>query len=150
MDSRREGGTHLVRLDPGEDVIEALTRYCADRGILSATATGIGAVRDVEVGAFVCRTGAYEKVTLPGEWELLSLDATISRVDGGPFVHAHAVLGNAAAETRGGHLFSARVTVTAEMAIRETGIAVSREKDEASGLRLWRFPPASCEGKPRG
>jgi len=139
MDSRSREGIHLVRLDRGEDVIERLTAYLADRGIGSGTVTGIGAVRDVEVGAFVTAEERYERVRLEGEWELVSFQGTVALLDGRPFVHPHVVLGNAAAEVRGGHLFAATIAVTGEFTIRDAGVRVTRELDPDVGLKLWRF-----------
>lgn len=139
MDSRSKDGVHLVRLDRGEDVLARLTRYLGQHLIGSGTVTGIGAVRDVEVGAYVSAENRYEKVRLEGEWELLSFQGTVAILDGEPFVHPHVVVGNAAAEVRGGHLFGATVAVTGEFTILEAGVAVSRRLVEDVGLKLWHF-----------
>jgi predicted DNA-binding protein with PD1-like motif len=139
MDSRSTGGVHLVRLDRGEDVLGSLVAFLDERSISSGTVTGIGAVGDVEVGAYLSAEARYEKTRLEGEWELVGFTGTIALVDGKPSVHPHVVLGNARAEVRGGHLFGARIAVTGEFEIREAGIAVSRELDPAIGLKLWRF-----------
>lgn len=139
MDSRTSGGIHLVRLDRGEDVLEELTGYLARRSIGAGVVHGIGAVDGVIVGAYLAAESRYEKVSLAGEWELLSFQGTVALLDGAPFVHPHVVLSNARAEVRGGHLFAARVAVTGEFTIIEAGIEVSRQLVEDIGLKLWSF-----------
>ncbi|MBW2261577.1 MAG: DNA-binding protein [Deltaproteobacteria bacterium] len=139
MDSRTSGGIHLVRLDRGEDVLVELTGYLARQCIGAGIVHGIGAVDGVVVGAYLPAASRYEKVSLEGEWELLSFQGTVALLDGAPFVHPHVVLSNARAEVRGGHLFAARVAVTGEFTILEAGITVSRQLVEEVGLKLWSF-----------
>ncbi len=139
MDSRTRGGIHLVRLDRGEDVLAELTGYLERCSIEAGIVHGIGAVDDVIVGAYLTAESRYEKVSLDGEWELLSFQGTVALLDGVPFVHPHVVLSNARAQVRGGHLFAARVAVTGEFTIFEAGIPVSRQLVEDVGLKLWSF-----------
>ena len=139
MDSRHDGGIHLVRLDRGEDVLGELTGYLDRRSVGSGVVLGIGAVDRVVVGAYLSVESRYEKVGLDGEWELLSLQGTVAMLDGAPFVHTHVVLSDARAATRGGHLFAARVAVTVELTIIEAGIPVSRQLVGDVGLKLWSF-----------
>lgn len=120
-------------------MLEELTRFLADRHIQAGVILGIGAIRDVTIGAYVSRRGEYAKVELDGEWELLSFNATVALVDSTPFVHPHVVLGDEKANVKGGHLFEARVAVTGEFTILGTPIPVSREMDPDVGLKLWRF-----------
>jgi predicted DNA-binding protein with PD1-like motif len=146
MDSRMSGGIHLVRLDRGEDVLEELTGYLARRCIGAGLVHGIGAVTDVQVGAYVSATSRYEKVSLEGEWELLSFQGTVALLDGEPFVHPHVVLSDAGAGVRGGHLFAARIAVTGEFTIIEAAVPVSRRLVEDVGLKLWSFDAPDGDG----
>ncbi len=139
MDARTRDGLHMMRLDRDEDVLSTLAAYMEQSAVRSGIVWGIGAVKDVTIGAFVSGNGQYVKTDLGGEWELLSFNGTVSMLDGRPFVHPHVVLGDAQGNVRGGHLFGAKVAVTGEFVILPARIGVSREPDLDTGLRLWRF-----------
>jgi hypothetical protein len=130
---------HMVRLDRGEDVLAELTAYLHAHGICAGMVSGIGAVTDIEVGAYVLDEGRYEKVQLDGDHELLSFSGNIAMLDGAAFVHPHVVVSDREGHARGGHLFSAVVAITVELIIIESDLSLSRRMDDAVGLKLWSF-----------
>ena len=129
---------HLASLEPGEDLIRCVLDLARDQGLDGALVSGIGAVRDVEIGAFLVDERRYETVVLEGDWELLSLVGNLG-VDEEqvPIFHPHVVLGDATGETRGGHLFAARCAVTVELSVVELSWPIRRVPDPATGLKLW-------------
>jgi len=137
MQTRNHDGVHVVRLDRGEDVLATLTGLCRERGIRGATLQGIGAIEEVEIGAYVPSDRSYARVRLDGAWELLSLQGNVATKGGDPFIHAHVILGDREGRVRGGHLFRARVAVTGEVAITELGAGIVRLPDPDVGLDLW-------------
>lgn len=132
---KNDNGFALI-LSRGEEVVDALTRFATEEGITSAEVRGIGALTDVEVGYFDLGQKRYERHALEGEYELLSLLGNITLKRGEPLVHAHVILGNRDLSCVGGHLFSAKVAVTAELQIRVLGGQLNREYDEETGLFL--------------
>ncbi len=129
---------HLVALERGEPVIETLLEFATERNIRCASVNGIGAIDGVEIGAFVVGERRYQKTSLPGEWELLSLNGNLADDDDGATVfHPHVVLGDAEGHTRGGHLFAASCAVTVELVIHEYEGTLTRRPDEFTGLKLW-------------
>lgn len=136
MHVRRETeDTFLVCLQPGEFVRQCLEQVCLDWGILGGSVSGIGGVRDVELGFW--SSPDYLRKTLAGNWELLSLLGNISSYEGRPFAHLHVSLADENFNVVGGHFFEARVTATAEIFLYRTA-AIVREWDAAVGAALWR------------
>jgi|TARA_B110000495_G_C22640292_1_gene380234 predicted DNA-binding protein with PD1-like motif len=107
----------FVRLDPGEEMHEIL-QGLSKEGITSAAITsGIGRVHDAEVG-FLDENGIYCRIKYDGPVELLSTQGNLCPGPDGAFTHIHVVLCDDAHTVLGGHLFSATVTVTAEIHLR--------------------------------
>ncbi len=115
MESVQVPGGWLLRVPAGDALPDALVEFCRDRGIRSATAEGLGALADVELGFYDLETRDYDRTTLSGSWELLHLFATVAEWDGDLFAHTHVVLSGADFVARGGHLFRGIVSVTAEI-----------------------------------
>ncbi|MEA3397105.1 MAG: DUF296 domain-containing protein [Chloroflexota bacterium] len=132
--------THEVqsfRLSPGTELVAGLTAHCEQYDIHQALILGLGAVREPEIGSYSFEKGAYQRLQLAGDWELLTLNANVSLKEGRPFIHPHVILGNSAGEVRGGHLFSAEVLV-AEIFIHVLeGEPLERVLDAETGLSLW-------------
>ncbi|MCD6124684.1 DNA-binding protein [bacterium] len=129
----------VVKLSPGEDILEGLAVFAREKGV-GGFVNGIGAVKEPELGYFDLAEKSYKKKKFDGEFELLSLSGNISFIDNEPLVHVHAVLGRNDFSTIGGHLFSAEVSVTAEIVIIPWDMnELSRTEDQETGLKLWKL-----------
>lgn len=100
---------------------------------------GIGAVRELEVGLFDPESKAFRGNRFTGYRELTSLEGTITRRDGEPYLHLHVTAADEHAAVVGGHLVRAVVSATAELVIRTAPDAVGRRFDPAIGLNLLDF-----------
>lgn len=136
-------GTRLiVRLDRGEEVLSSLVSLCTAQGIGCASLTGIGAVRDTELGYYDLGSFTYLTRTIAEPCELVSLVGNVALVDGAPFVHAHASLGDRELRLVGGHLVRATVAVTVELVLDVLEARLERALDPEVKLKLLRFTPA--------
>ena len=121
MDYRRSNENVFVRLDPGEEMHESLREVARAEGIGAAAVTsGIGRVENALIGHLDAQ-GSYQQKMLIGPVELLSVQGNIASLKGEPFTHLHVVVSDDEHVVHGGHLFEARVTVTAEMHMRVLG-----------------------------
>ena len=136
------GTNYVIRLDAGEKVVESLLYLCEREGIGSGFFNGLGAVGETELGHFDPATGDYSCVKLSGSYEIVSLYGNIAVVDGKPFIHAHASLGDKTFAVRGGHLREAVVSVTCEVTLTRFRDDIGRKKDEAIGLFLLDLKPS--------
>jgi hypothetical protein len=133
-----EGG-HLLRLDVGEKLPAGLIAFCRELKLPAATATGIGALRDVELGYYNVETRAYERTRLEGSWEMLSLFADVAAWEEDLFAHTHVVLGGPDFIARGGHLFEGTVSVTAELRVTPIAREIARKMNDDFRLHFLDF-----------
>jgi predicted DNA-binding protein with PD1-like motif len=136
---REEGSqkTFVLVFDTGDEAVSGLTEFAREHGLDAAGFTAIGAFGAATLGYFDLDEKEYQKIPVHEQVEVLSLAGNITRkVDGGPQVHAHAVLGRSDGTTRGGHLLEGRVRPTLEVVLTETPAHLRRKLDEETGLPL--------------
>jgi len=114
-------------IEDGADLVEAL-KYIAEKlgEGLWAVVSGVGMLRDAELGVFNAERGEYDRRTFSEPLELLALSGTLNHGDE-PFYHLHAVLGQHDFTAVGGHLFKATVHNTLELALLKTYVKGKRE-----------------------
>jgi predicted DNA-binding protein with PD1-like motif len=101
----------LVRLVPGESLLEAIETICAERGVSQGWVRALGTVSDVRMSTGVGNAEA-PVVTNSGATALASFDASLAPLNGRPMLRAFAVVSFDAAgvwTTRGGQIGFARV-----------------------------------------
>lgn len=132
------GPVHLLRLEQGEDLVDAITAYATNARIQAAWFTYLGAVSRAALRYYDQVGMVYRDFTIDQHLEVLSGVGNVSLKDGTPFVHTHASLGDAAGRAFGGHLDRGCIVFSIEVRLEElSGEAPVRIFDEASGLSLW-------------
>jgi len=132
----------LVRLDKGDEVVPCLVRVLGAERVRGAVVlTGLGALDDTEFGYFDPVTKSYDRRVAKGSHELLSLSGIVAPgPDGAMLPHLHVTVAGRNHQALGGHLFSARVSVLAEFALRVVeNPAMRREKEPEFGLNALRL-----------
>lgn len=137
MQIQKSGKTHFLYIEQGEKVMESLTNYCKEKGINNGRLSGIGAVRDIEIGAYDLESKSYLKKQFEEEYELISYQGNVTLKDGDPFLHAHVMIGNKELKTRGGHLFECEVAVVGEFILDQIEGSAKRELNPNIGLATW-------------
>jgi predicted DNA-binding protein with PD1-like motif len=59
MDYLDLGNTYIIRLDPGDEIIQSLESFCVNSKIKSGKVMGIGAIRDTKIAYFDPALGDY-------------------------------------------------------------------------------------------
>ncbi len=126
----------VVRLDRGEEVLDGLSSFIEQAGLVGGSITGIGAVQDTVLGYLDPETKSYHKQTFSGDMELVNLTGNITWVDGKPFVHAHVTISGSDFVARSGHLFQARIAVTGEFYVHPSEVRLARVADPVTGANL--------------
>ena len=104
MEYRRFGDTLVVRLDPGEEIVEQLLAVAAQEKIHLAEINGLGAVREFTAGVFRLAEKQFQGNEFRGEFEIVSLTGTLTEQDGKPYAHLHMSAGDREGRVFGGHL----------------------------------------------
>lgn len=137
MHFKQHDRTFFVYLEKGEPVVDVLTNFCKEHNILNGYITGIGAMNNIELGAYDYATREYIKKTFKADHELITYQGNIMLLDGKPFIHAHITIGNHNMEIFGGHLFSMNVAVVGEFIINKIDGNSKRSFDDEIGLATW-------------
>lgn len=132
----KNSDAYWVRLDRGEEVMEALARFLDEAGLASATITGLGALKNTELAFFDARRHKYTNRTFPMDLELVSFLGNATFLDGKRFVHAHAMLSGADFKCVGGHFLGGIVAVTMECQVIPGDTEIHRKFDEDVGMNL--------------
>lgn len=139
MEYRRFENVCVVRLDPGEEILEQVKAISLREGIQLATVQGLGAVNELTVGVFDTVSKEYHANHFQGSYEIVSLTGTISTMDGAYYCHLHMSAGDDQGHVVGGHLNEARISATAELVITILPGTVDRAFSPEIGLNLLRF-----------
>jgi predicted DNA-binding protein with PD1-like motif len=132
------GRTFVGRLETGDDLVESIERFCAEREVRAAWVSVIGAVEHASFAYYEQDEQRYLELESDQHHEIIGFVGNISIRDDKPFLHAHATFGSRSGSTAGGHLLRGCVAFAAEVTIREmTGVELVRHPDEVSGLALW-------------
>lgn len=130
----------VVVLDRGDEIQDCLGRFAAAESLSAAQVTAIGAFERAVLLFFVWETKDYERIEVPEQTEMVSLNGDIALDgDGKPKLHLHALLGRRDGSTVGGHLDSGVVRPTLEVMVTESPAHLRRRHDAASGLALIRL-----------
>ena len=141
MEYRRFGDKIVVRIDKGEEVCAKLLELAEKEDIRLASVSGIGASDDITLGVFDTHTKFYNKTHINDtDYELGSVVGNISRQDGKPYLHLHAVVGSPVmGKCHAGHLNAAVVSATCELVIDVIDGEVGRKFSDEIGLNLFEF-----------
>ena len=129
--------TWALVFDTGDEVMGPLAEFAREQELSASDFSAIGAFSEATLGYFNVERTDYDRIPVREQVEVLSLLGHVTREpEGGPNVHAHAVLGRAGGEAIGGHLIEAVVRPTLEVVLTESPAHLRRTKDPETGLAL--------------
>jgi uncharacterized protein len=99
----------------GDDPMAGLAEFAEVNHLTDCRFTAIGAFGSAVLGWFDPAVGAYKKIEVPDEAEVVSMSGSIRMQNGKPFVHAHTVVGMSDGSTRAGHIIEAKVSLSLEV-----------------------------------
>lgn len=135
------GPIHLLRLPTGSDIVTEITRFATEEGITTAWMTFLGAVRRAALRYYDQDDLFYRDFVIDRHLEVLSGVGNISLLEERPFLHAHAVFGDADGAAFGGHLATGCEVFALEVRLEVlVGDPPVRSLDADTGLTLWQAP----------
>lgn len=139
METKRTANCLVIRLDPGEELINSLLTACQEHDIHCAQITGIGAAKKITCGVFNPKTREYHSEKFKGIFEITSLNGTITTMDGGLYPHIHVTFADEKYKVHGGHLNKCVISATAEIVLMILDLEIDRQASQEVGLNLFRF-----------
>jgi len=139
MQYKQDGDTYIIYVEQDEEIMVTLTQFCQDRNIVNGQLSGIGAIKNIELGAYDLANKKYIIETFEDIWELTSYQGNILLKDGEPFIHAHITISDHDFGVKGGHLFEAKVGAVGEFILRKIDTDGQRELDPNIGLFCMAF-----------
>jgi predicted DNA-binding protein with PD1-like motif len=141
MQAVNDGTRWMVRLDDGDDLVEALTAFGEAHRLRAAQVLfGIGMFRRATFGYWDGSAYRPQELTLPHE--VVALHGTIAEADGHPSLHLHGAVAGPDHRLVGGHLLRATVGILLEVAIDTfPGRVFGRPMVESLGLRRLDLEP---------
>lgn len=143
MDYAKLNGEYYVRVDPGEEILAAVTEICEREKIFGGHFQGIGACDEITLSSYVPADDEFVVKNFAGMFEIVALIGNVTRVDEKINLHAHATFAyldeNKNFASLGGHLKRARVNYTAEIVIRPASEIISRRFDLVPNVGVWNF-----------
>ena len=139
MEYRKFDNTYIVRMDPGEEILEQVKALALKERIQLASVQALGAINDFTVGVFKTDEKKYYANSFQGSYEIVSLTGTINTMDGQFYCHLHMSAGDDKGQVVGGHLNRAVVSATCEMVVTAIDGSVDRAFSEEVGLNLFKF-----------
>ena len=134
MQYEKDGYMYIIYLEQGESIMAMLTQFCKDHQIINGQISGLGAIKEIEVGSYDLKNQEYITHKLDDTWELTSYQANIQLKDGEPFIHAHINISDHDLTVKGGHLFDAKVAVVGEFILRNINSNGKRVFNSEIGL----------------
>jgi uncharacterized protein len=138
------GGRHVLRLDPGDDVLVAIRDFAKKAGIAAGVVTGLGSVDVITLGFLDPVDNAYGKRRFEERMEVASLTGSLSMDGEQPHVHLHAVVSPREFLAYAGHVHDARVGAVLEVFV--TALPGRLERVTVEGQP---FPALLLPGEPR-
>lgn len=139
MEYRKFDNTYVIRMDPGEEIIDCVRAFAEKEGVKLASVQALGAIREFTVGAFDTAEKKYYSNEYKGTYEITSLIGTINTMDGRFYTHLHMNAADKTGAAVGGHLNRAVVSATCEMIVTLIPGTVDRAFSEEIGLNLFKF-----------
>lgn len=133
-----EGPERTIALifDKGDEVVSTLQEFAAEHNLSASRFSAIGALQGAVLGYFDWDRKEYDRIPVPEQVEVLSLNGDIALDKGQPKVHSHAVLGRRDGSCVGGHVLEATVRPTLEVLLIESPGYLRKTCDPETGLAL--------------
>ena len=140
MEYRQFPQGFALRLDPGEEVVDCLTRLVEQEDIQLGTVSALGAANDVTIGIFDTAEKKYYSKRYQGQYEISALVGNVTRQEGKPYLHLHITIGSpVTGEVHAGHLSACTISATLELFLQVWDGEIDRKFSDAVGLNLLEF-----------
>ena len=72
MQFKQDGNIFIIYIEQDESIMETLTQFCKSKDIVNAKISGIGAIKEIDLGAYDLKNKEYVRQFFNNLWELTS------------------------------------------------------------------------------
>ncbi|TSC92648.1 MAG: hypothetical protein CEN89_578 [Candidatus Berkelbacteria bacterium Licking1014_7] len=137
---------HIYKLSQNSDFFTEIEKICQKNAIKAGWLNAIGALSSVTLAHFNPDGKIYTEKTISKQVEIVSLSGVISLRQGKIHFHLHIVVADNHFKTYAGHLKSATVNPTCEVAILSSRQKLTRDFDPKIGLDILNTVWATFRG----
>ncbi len=135
------GRHYIVPLPTGEDLMDAIARFCRQQGVVMADFRAAGTLASVILGSYDSSQQVFVTHQIEGELDIVSCEGTIRIGPRETVADARILVGDLEGVLAGGRLFSPSATRRAEAMLTEYRDPVpARSIDPVTGLPVWKAP----------
>jgi predicted DNA-binding protein with PD1-like motif len=127
---------YVIIFAKNDEILSGISDFAAQRHIVSARFTAIGALKETTMAWFDLSRKSYKLNLIHQQVELASLIGDIALYDGNPVVHIHCSVGFPDGSIQGGHLVEAVTYPTVELFMTIFPTALKKELDKETDLKL--------------
>lgn len=132
-----DGYNHLIRLEKGERLTEAMEQYFAESKIEGGWVNGLGAASEVTLGFYNLSSKEYKWCTFANMMEITGITGNIAYdKDGRLMFHLHGTFASDEYQTVGGHIKDLVAGATVELFVHRSYQPMHRQFDDDTGLQL--------------
>lgn len=133
------GNKYIVSINNHTEIVKALNAFCKEKGILSGSINGIGAIGELTLRFFNPKTKAYDDKTFREQMEISNLTGNISSMNEQVYLHLHITVGRSDYSALAGHLLSAIQNGAGEFVVEDYSERISRTYNPDLGLNIYDF-----------
>ena len=133
------GNKYIVSINNDPEIETALYYFCKEKGILSGSINGIGAIGELTLRFFNPKTKAYDDKTFREQMEISNLTGNISSMNEQVYLHLHITVGRSDYSALAGHLLSAIQNGAGEFVVEDYSERISRTYNPDLGLNIYDF-----------
>ena len=133
---KTDANNYVLRIDPGEELIEQLRLFCEKEKIGGGWFWAIGAAGEVTLSFYNLETREYEDTVLLERLEIASLTGNLAMKKSELIIHAHGSLSSPDLKTYSGHVKKLLISGTCEVLLRAFDVPLTRASDPETGLNI--------------
>ena len=134
MESKCFGGQIVLRVDDGEELLQAVESACRQHDVSAAQVSGIGALSSVRLRVLNADNDGFFFRNFSKPMEIVNITGNITADGNGLFLHLHLSTADEDMRLYGGHVVNCVIANTAEIWITPLAEGTLRRAETAEGL----------------
>jgi len=129
----------ILKISRGEEINEAIEKFCQKNAKNGGFFIGLGAVEDATMAHYSVKNKKYSQKEIKKPLELTNITGNVCFSEGKILIHSHAAFADKNLKTISGHLVKAKVSGACEIIFFPFNKKIKKVYDKVTGLKLMAF-----------